>query len=1062
MKFDKVSPQVHFPRLEEEILGLWERTGVFQKSVEDRPKDRPFVFYEGPPTANGKPGFHHTLARAFKDLIPRYKTMQGYRVERKGGWDTHGLPVEIQVEKELGLDGKADIERYGVEEFNSLCRESVFRYVEDWKKTSERLGFWIDMDNPYWTLDNSYIESVWWALKELYEKDLLYEGYKVSAHCPRDQTSLSSAEVALGYQQYPDPVADPSVYVRLPLMDEENTSLLVWTTTPWTLISNAAVAVGPEVQYATVEVDGERVILAEELLEKVLGEDGYEILSTTKGRNLEGKRYRRPFDYVPVEETPNLWTVVLGDYVTTTEGTGLVHTAPAYGEEDARTGRRYGLPTIHPVRPDGTFDGRVGPFARQFVKDADPGLVEELREKGLLFRVEVLEHAYPHCWRCGTPLLYYAKKAWYGRTTAVLDELLSENEKINWVPEHIKWGRFGDWLENNIDWALSRERYWGTPLPIWRTASGDTVVVGNKEELEELAIDPVPDDLHRPYIDRVRVRHPETGEEATRVPEVLDAWFDSGSMPFAQWGYPHDGASEERFRSHFPADYICEAVDQTRGWFYSLLAVSTMLFGRSSYWNSLVLGLILDAEGKKMSKSLGNVIDPWDIFKKQGADALRWALFTATSPGNTRRFSRGQVDEAVRKYLLTLWNTYSFFVTYARIDGFDPKEDYVEPEGRSLMDRWALSELQLTVRTVSERLDAYDVTAAGRAIGEFVDELSNWYVRRSRRRFWKGEDDQDKKAAHSTLYECLVTVTKLTAPFTPFIAEALYQNLVVNVSKGAPVSVHLADWPEHREELIDRDLSERMSAARRVVGLGRAARNAAAIKTRQPLREVVVVDEAPDGKGSSRVREAVESLKEIVLDELNVKELAFGKAEDVVAYDLKPNLGIVGPKYGRLVPGLRAALAEAASEVGARAAAGESISVDVEGEEITLSPEELLVEPGQREGYALEREGGLSVALRTGLDAGLVDEGLVRELVHRVQNLRREKGFEIEESISVDLFGNPRVSSLLEGHWGDYFKSEVLAKELSVGTGAPGDDSQRVTVDGEVLWVRMEPLGSTG
>jgi isoleucyl-tRNA synthetase len=1062
MKFDKVSPQVHFPRLEEEILGLWERTGVFQKSVEDRPKDRPFVFYEGPPTANGKPGFHHTLARAFKDLIPRYKTMQGYRVERKGGWDTHGLPVEIQVEKELGLDGKADIERYGVEEFNSLCRESVFRYVEDWKKTSERLGFWIDMDNPYWTLDNSYIESVWWALKELYEKDLLYEGYKVSAHCPRDQTSLSSAEVALGYQQYPDPVADPSVYVRLPLMDEENTSLLVWTTTPWTLISNAAVAVGPEVQYATVEVDGERVILAEELLEKVLGEDGYEILSTTKGRNLEGKRYRRPFDYVPVEETPNLWTVVLGDYVTTTEGTGLVHTAPAYGEEDARTGRRYGLPTIHPVRPDGTFDGRVGPFARQFVKDADPGLVEELREKGLLFRVEVLEHAYPHCWRCGTPLLYYAKKAWYGRTTAVLDELLSENEKINWVPEHIKWGRFGDWLENNIDWALSRERYWGTPLPIWRTASGDTVVVGNKEELEELAIDPVPDDLHRPYIDRVRVRHPETGEEATRVPEVLDAWFDSGSMPFAQWGYPHDGASEERFRSHFPADYICEAVDQTRGWFYSLLAVSTMLFGRSSYRNSLVLGLILDAEGKKMSKSLGNVIDPWDIFKKQGADALRWALFTATSPGNTRRFSRGQVDEAVRKYLLTLWNTYSFFVTYARIDGFDPKEDYVEPEGRSLMDRWALSELQLTVRTVSERLDAYDVTAAGRAIGEFVDELSNWYVRRSRRRFWKGEDDQDKKAAHSTLYECLVTVTKLTAPFTPFIAEALYQNLVVNVSKGAPVSVHLADWPEHREELIDRDLSERMSAARRVVGLGRAARNAAAIKTRQPLREVVVVDEAPDGKGSSRVREAVESLKEIVLDELNVKELAFGKAEDVVAYDLKPNLGIVGPKYGRLVPGLRAALAEAASEVGARAAAGESISVDVEGEEITLSPEELLVEPGQREGYALEREGGLSVALRTGLDAGLVDEGLVRELVHRVQNLRREKGFEIEESISVDLFGNPRVSSLLEGHWGDYFKSEVLAKELSVGTGAPGDDSQRVTVDGEVLWVRMEPLGSTG
>jgi isoleucyl-tRNA synthetase len=1054
MKFDKVSPLVHFPRLEEEILGLWESTRAFEKSVQSRPEDRPFVFYEGPPTANGRPGFHHALSRAFKDLIPRYKTMQGYRVERKGGWDCHGLPVELQVEKELGLDGKADIERYGVEEFNRLCRESVFRYVESWQEMSDRLGFWVDMDDPYFTLDDSYIESVWWALKTLYEKDLLYEGFKVSPHCPRDQTSLSAAEVALGYQQYPDPVVDPSVYVRLPLEDEEGTSILIWTTTPWTLVSNAAVAAGPDVEYATVEVDGERLILAAEMLERVLGEGNYEVLSTTKGRNLEGKRYRRPFDYVPVEETENLWTVVLGEHVTTTEGTGLVHIAPAYGEEDARLGRKYGLPTIHPVRTDGTFDERVGPYAGQFVKDADEGLVEELREKGLLFRVEELEHAYPHCWRCGTPLLYYAKKAWYGRTTAVLDQLLSENEKINWVPEHIKWGRFGDWLKNNIDWALSRERYWGTPLPIWRTASGETVVVGSVEELKGLAIDPVPEDLHRPYIDKVRIRHPETGEEATRVPEVLDAWFDSGSMPFAQWGYPHEEASEERFRRHFPADFICEAVDQTRGWFYSLLAVSTMLFGKRSYKNCLVLGHILDAEGKKMSKSLGNVIDPWDIFETQGADALRWALYTSTSPGNTRRFSRDQVDEAVRKYLLTLWNTYSFFTTYARIDGFDPKEDYVKPEGRSLMDRWALSEMQLTINTVTERLDAYDVTAAGRAIGEFVDELSNWYVRRSRRRFWKGEDDQDKKAAHSTLYECLVTVAKLTAPFTPFVAEALYQNLVVD--EAAPESVHLADWPEYEEALVDQSLSERMSAARRVVGLGRAARNAAAIKTRQPLREVVVVDEAPDG---SRIREGVESLREIVLDELNVKKLSFGSTEDVVDYDLKPNLGVVGPKYGRLVPGLRAALAEAAPEVGALAAAGESVSISVDGEEITLSPDELLVEPKERDGYALEREGGLSVALRTDLDAELVDEGLVRELVHRVQNLRREKGFEIEESIRVGLSGNPRISALLEDRWGDYFRAEVLARELDLDASAPDSGFESVTVDGEALWVMVEPLG---
>ncbi len=746
-----------------------------------------------------------------------------------------------------------------MEEFNRLCRESVFRYVADWRAMSERLGFWIDMEDPYWTLENSYIESVWWALKSLHDRDLLYEGYKVSAHCPRDQTSLSAAEVALGYQQYPDPVVDPSVYVRLPLADEPNTSLLVWTTTPWTLVSNAAVAANPRVDYATVEVveTGERIVVAADLLEKVFGEDGYRVLETRKGAELEGLRYERPFGYVPVEnveEHANLWTVVLGDHVTTTEGTGLVHTAPAFGEDDARLGQRYGLPTIHPVKPDGTFDERVGPFADLFVKDADPGLVEVLREEGLLFRAEEYEHAYPHCWRCGTPLLYYAKRAWYARTTRVLDDLLSENEEINWVPEHVKWGRFGDWLRNNIDWALSRERYWGTPLPIWRTAAGDTIFVGSVEELKEIAMDPVPDDLHRPYIDGVRVRHPETGEEAHRVPEVLDAWFDSGSMPFAQWAYPREAGSEERFDERFPADYICEAVDQTRGWFYSLHAISTMLFGQRSYKTCLVLGHILDAEGKKMSKSLGNVIDPWDLFGKQGADALRWALYTSTSPGNTRRFSEDQVDEAVRKYLLTLWNTYSFFVTYARIDGFDPKRDYVEPGDRSLMDRWAMSELQLTVRTATERLDAYDVTAAGRAIGEFVDELSNWYVRRSRRRFWKGEDDADKKAAHSTLYECLVAVAKLTAPFTPFVAEALYQNLVVNADAGeasAPESVHLADWPAVDEQLIDRDLSERMSAARRVVGLGRAARNAAALKTRQPLREVVVV---PGDRGRRELR----------------------------------------------------------------------------------------------------------------------------------------------------------------------------------------------------------------
>ena len=1052
MLFEQVRPQINFPELEDEILGLWNRIGTFEKSVEQRPEDKPFVFYEGPPTANGRPGFHHALARAFKDLIPRFKTMQGYRVERKGGWDCHGLPVELEVEKELGLSGKNDVEEYGVEEFNRLCRESVYRYVEDWRKMSERLGFWVDMDHAYWTLENTYIESVWWALKELYGRELLYEGYKVTAHCPRDQTSLSSAEVAMGYQD----VVDPSIYVKLPLEDEPEVSLLVWTTTPWTLISNTAVAANSEVQYATVQTNGENLIIARELLDKVVGERNYEILEERKGADLEGLKYHRPFGYVPVEQTGNLFTVVLGDYVTTTEGTGLVHTAPAYGEDDARTGSRYGLPTLHPVKPDGTFDEHLGPFAGLFVKEADPGLVEELEEKGLLFRAEEYEHPYPHCWRCGTPLLYYAKKAWYARTTTVLDELLRENENINWVPEHVKWGRFGEWLKNNVDWALSRERYWGTPLPIWRCEEGHTMVVGSVEELKERALNAVPDDLHRPYLDGVKVACAECGKVASRVPEVLDAWFDSGSMPYAQSHYPFEG--KEDFDRAFPADYICEAVDQTRGWFYSLLATSTMLFDSSSYKTCLVLGHVLDAEGKKMSKSRGNVVNPWEIFDGQGADALRWALYTATSPGNPRRFSKDQVDEAVRKHLLTLWNTYSFFITYARIDGFDPREDYVEPGQRSLMDRWALSRLQLTTRTVTERLDAYDVTVAGRAIGELVDELSNWYVRRSRRRFWKGEDDLDKKAAHSTLYEYLVAIAKLSAPFTPFIAEALYQNLVVNADASAPESVHLSDWPEVDEALVDEELIRHMAAARRVVALGRAARNAAAIKTRQPLREVVVVPgETTRTDGS--FREGVENLSGIVLDELNVKELRFGEAESVLAFDLKPNLSVVGPKYGRLVPGLRRVLAGAPPEVGARAASGEKVRLSVDRQEVVLGPEELLIEPKEREGFSLVREGDLAVALKTELDEDLVDEGLVRELIHKVQNLRREEGFEIEETVSVALAGSPKVIALLEGPWGEYFKSEVLARELRIDGEAGGGGSGSMRLDGEELWVEVKRLG---
>lgn len=1050
--FERVSPRVDFPAMEREMLALWEKNRAFEESVESRPNDRRYVFYEGPPTANGKPGFHHVPARTMKDLFPRYKTMQGYRVERKGGWDCHGLPVEIGVERELGLTGKKDVENYGVEEFNRLCRESVFRFVDDWTKMSDRMGFWVDMDDPYKTLDDSYIESVWWALKTLSDKDLLYEGYKVTPHCPRDQTSLSSHEVAQGYKD----VVDPSVYVKFPLKDDPDTKLVVWTTTPWTLISNTAVAAGPDISYVKVrqntENGSETLILAKDLVTKVMGEGEHTVVEEVKGCDLAGTRYLRPFDFVETEATNKTWTVLLADYVTTGDGTGLVHSAPAFGEDDARLGRENDLPTIHPVRPDGTFDERVGPFAGQFVKDADRGIIEDLRERGLLLNSEDYEHAYPHCWRCGSPLLYYAKKAWYARTTRVLDKLLSENEGINWVPENVKWGRFGDWLRNNVDWALSRERYWGTPLPIWRTESGAVIVVGSVKELRELAVDPdsVPEDLHRPYIDRVVLRHPETSEEARRVPEVLDVWFDSGSMPFAQWGYPHTGEeASAQFGRQFPADYICEGQDQTRGWFYSLLAVSTMLFGKSSYKTCMSLGIILDGDGRKMSKSLGNIVDPWTLFEKQGADALRWALCTAAAPGNTRRFSEDQVDEAVRKYLLTLWNTYSFFVTYAKIDGFGPARDFVEKSERSLMDRWILSELNLTIKTVTEKLDDYDVVAAGRAIQDFTDELSNWYVRRSRRRFWKGEDDSDKKAAHSTLYECLVTVTKLTAPFTPFVAEKLYQNLVRNVDADAPVSVHSATWPEYEAALVDEELSRSMSAARRVVALGRTARNTTAIKTRQPLREVVVVAEG-DG-----FEDGVSSLKEIVLDELNVKELRFGSTEDVTAYALKPNLKVVGAKYGRLVPELRRVLGEAPPEVGARAAAGEDIAVNVEGREIVLTTDELLIEPTERPGYALEREQELAVALATGLDGALRDEGLVRELVHKVQNLRRDAGFEIEDQINVRLSGSERVESLLSGAWGDYFRVEVLAKSLEFG-GAGGES---FAVEGEKVGVELAKTG---
>ncbi|HEY5167851.1 MAG TPA: isoleucine--tRNA ligase, partial [Thermoleophilia bacterium] len=842
-RFQDVSARVDFPALDARTLKFWKEHGIFEKSLEGRDDAPIFVFYEGPPTANGRPGAHHVVSRIFKDLFPRYKTMRGYRVPRKAGWDTHGLPVELEVERRLGIDGKGQIEAYGVAEFNQLCRESVTAYLEEWERFTERIGFWVDLDDAYYTFTNDYIESVWWILKQIWDKDLLYQGHKVVPYCPRCGTAISSHEVAQGYKD----VTEDSIYVRFPLTAEaaarvageaasadsrgepgKPVSLAVWTTTPWTLISNVAAAVRADVTYALVESRGERFVLARDLVEKVLGKKA-EVLREFAGAELLGLDYEAPFGFMAADKRAHF--VIGGDYVTTTDGTGIVHIAPAFGEEDMRVGMENDLPVVNAVDLEGKFVAAVTPWAGVFVKDADPAITADLKERGLLLGVEPYEHSYPFCWRCDTALLYYAKATWYVRTTAIKDQLIAANDDVVWHPEHIKDGRFGAWLAGNVDWALSRDRYWGTPLPIWRCEEGHTHCVGSIEELRKMAAGPVPEDLelHRPYVDDIVLTCPECAGEMRRAPEVIDAWFDSGSMPFGQWHYPFENV--ERFKERFPADFICEAIDQTRGWFYSLLAIATLIEGRSSYERVLCLGHILDGEGQKMSKSKGNVVQPDDILDHQGADAIRWFMFSSQQPWSARRFSAEMVDEVVRKFLLTLWNTYSFFTLYANIDRFDPTAQESPVEERPLIDRWLVGELNALVQDVTAGLEAYDATGTSRAIQQFVDDLSNWYVRRSRRRFWKSESDRDKLAAYHTLYEALVTVVKLLAPFTPFVAEELYQNLVRQVDAGAPESVHLCAWPVADEQAIDAGVSYDMATARRVVELGRAARNAASVKT---------------------------------------------------------------------------------------------------------------------------------------------------------------------------------------------------------------------------------------
>jgi isoleucyl-tRNA synthetase len=1014
-----------FPSLEEGILERWRERDVFKESMRRREGAEPFVFYEGPPTANGRPGSHHVLARVFKDIFPRYQTMRGRYVERKAGWDCHGLPVEIAVEQQLGFTSKADIERYGIAEFNQKCRESVFEFLDDWTRLTERIAYWVDLEHPYRTLDDAYIESVWWALAQLWERDLLYEGHKVVPYCPRDGTALSSHEVAQGYQD----VEDPSVFVKFPVAEpagalREGDVLLIWTTTPWTLVSNAAVAVDPELAYVRTT---EGYVLAEALVERVLGEDA-QVADRFHGRDMLGTRYEPPFPYIAGSEYGEKGhTVLPGDFVTADDGTGIVHTAIAFGEDDFRLGAEQGLNVINPVRPDGTYDERIGPYAGRWVKEADPDLVADLRERGRLLRAEAYLHAYPHCWRCGTPLLYYAKPSWYIRTSQLRDRLLAANASVDWHPEHIKSGRMGKWLENNVDWAISRERYWGTPLPIWRCENGHATAIGAFADLEAKAGRAL-DDPHRPYVDDMTFDCEQCGSEMRRVPEVIDVWFDSGAMPFAQRHAPFE--NQELFEATYPADYICEAIDQTRGWFYSLLAISTLLFDRSPYRTVLVLGHIADAQGKKMSKSLGNIVPPWEVLERHGADAFRWYFLTSKQPWDGYLFSVDAVGESLRQFLLQLWNTYGFYVQYANINDV-PRDVAAEPA--TDLDRWVLSRLAATVETVTDRLEAYDATRAGHALAAFVDDLSNWYVRRSRRRFWDGEH-----AANATLRTCLVTVSQLLAPFCPFLADEIYDNL-----DGAEPSVHLTDWPQAGER--DVALEEAMAVVRETVRLGHAARGQSKMKVRQPLRAAVVVAAGDE-------RAAIERLAGVALEELNVKELRYvSQADELGSYEVKPNYRALGPRFGKQMPQVAAAVAALDPEhVAGALRNGGRVGINVDGHEHELDADDLMLAMQPLDGYQLEREGSHAVALELELDDELRREGLAREIVHAVQAARKNAGLRVEDRIELVLGGDEELLAAARA-----FETTIATETLAVKLAFDGTGGSEAAIDGRTLLIAV-------
>lgn len=981
--YEKVNPNLDFVEREKEVIDFWKKNDVFHKSIEKTEGGEEFSFYDGPPTANGKPHIGHILTRVMKDIIPRYKTMKGYHVLRKAGWDTHGLPVELEVEKKLGMDGKQDIEKYGIEPFIKQCKESVWKYQHEWELMSDRVGYWVDMEHPYVTYDDNYIESVWWALKEIHKKGLIYKGHKIVPYCPRCGTALSSHEVAQGYKD----VEETTAVAKFKVKSADNTYILAWTTTPWTLPSNVALCMHPDYDYSLIEADGVRYILAKELIPNFFTE--YTEIETKKGKDYEYLEYEGLFDFYKGEEKYHY--VTNDNYVTLTDGTGVVHIAPAFGEDDANVGRKYGLPFVQLIDERGKFVSDAGEFAGVFCKDADKLILKDLSGRGLLFKTMKVTHSYPFCWRCDTPLLYYARSTWFIKVTAVRDLLIKNNASVNWMPESIGKGRMGNFLENVVDWGLSRDRYWGTPLPIWVCPDcGEIKVIGSKAELIKEGNLDGDIELHKPYVDAITIKCDKCGGKMKRTPEVIDCWFDSGSMPFAQYHYPFE--NKDLFKKTFPANFISEAVDQTRGWFYTLLTISTLLFNKAPFRNCIVLGHVGDKNGIKMSKHKGNVVDPWSVLDKQGADAVRWYFYTTSMPWLPSRFSAEAVSEAQRKYLGTLWNTYSFYVLYAEIDKFDPSAYDFDKVKFSVTDRWVLSELNRLVKTVNEMLDEYRITESARLIADFADELSNWYIRLGRERYWGSDMTEDKVAAYMTLNKVLVTLAKLTAPYTPFIAESIYQNIVRSVDANAPVSVHLCEYPTADERFIDEKLSEGMKVAMNAAALGRAARSAANIKNRQPLGRVLLC-------GSKKLDD---ELLKVIADELNVKDIEFiTDAGEFVTYEVKPQLRTLGPKYGKLINAIRVHLAANAETVVNKVRADGKYSFETGGVEVELGEEDLLIGVINREGYASESAGGLTVILDTTLTPALVREGLVRELVSKIQAMRKEKGFEVTDKINI-------------------------------------------------------------